>query len=154
MYISQDPIGLKSRETNFYSYVQNSTLSIDPFGLSELVYQLVENGKVVYYGITERTALERANEHKRSGKQFSHMEVIAENLTHDQARSLEGALIRDRLEDRIGDYADTDSVEEKLRKSGLQNKNRGRVVDRWNPKNPLKDVPRLEKPRKVVPTCK
>ncbi|MCB2377401.1 DUF6531 domain-containing protein [Hymenobacter sp. BT635] len=150
-YISQDPIRLKGGMA-LYSYAHDPLSWLDPLGLAELVYQLVKDGKVVYYGITERTALERANEHVLAGKDFSHMEVLAEDLTHDQARSLEGGLIRKRLAERIDDYDIDDSIETKLQKSGLLNKNRGREIDRWNPTNPLKDVPRLETPTRVVPT--
>ncbi len=32
-YISQDPIGLAGSNPNFYAYVKNSTVRIDPFGL-------------------------------------------------------------------------------------------------------------------------
>lgn len=153
-YVSQDPIGLLGSKLNFYSYVKNVTNSFDSLGLLESVYQLVKDDKVVYYGITERDPLERANEHVRDGKAFDHMEVIAKDLTHDQARSLEGGLIRHRLEENAGKYKATDSIEEQLSKSGLLNKNRGREIGRWDPKNPLKDVPRLDAPEKVVPTCK
>ena len=154
MYISQDPAKLQGGLA-LYSYVKDLNAWVDIFGLAgELVYQLVKDNKVVYYGITERDALTRANEHIADGKDFDHMEVLADNLTHDQARSLEGGLIRQRLEERIGSYGKFDSIEEQLRKSGLLNKNRGRVEDRWNPTNPLKDVQQLEEKRKVIPSCK
>lgn len=153
-YISQDPIRLAGGKLGVYNYVKDLLTLIDLFGLSELVYQLVDsNGDVTYYGITERSALERANEHAHSGKNFDHMEVIAEDLTHDQARSLEGAKIRDRLSDRAGSYDIDDSIADQLDKSGLQNKNRGRVRDRWSSNNPIADVEQLDKPRKVVPTA-
>jgi hypothetical protein len=102
----------------------------------------------VYYGITERTALERGQEHITDGKPFSRMEVLAENLDHDQARTLEAQLIRKRLRDRISSYDPLDSIEEKLRKSGLLNKNRGRDIDVPGRKY-TGDIPRLSEPRNV-----
>lgn len=157
MYISQDPIRLNSGQANFYSYVVDINKFVDIFGLDELVYQLINSdGDVVYYGITNRTGLERANEHVGAGKEFSHMEVIADGLSHDDARSLEGALIRDRLADNVSLYKATDSVETKLEKSGLLNKNRGRVQSRWVHVDPIDDVDMLDNPRRVDPTrvCK
>ncbi|SFF06486.1 RHS repeat-associated core domain-containing protein [Chitinophaga sp. CF118] len=154
IYINQDPIRLHGGH-RLYAYVHDPNIWLDIFGLAESVYQLIDkDGNTVYYGITDRTPLERANEHVRDGKEFVHMEVLAEDLTHDQARSLEGGLIRQRLRERIDDYNPTDSIEEKLERSGLLNKNRGREIERWNPKNPLSDVPKLEEPRKVIPTAK
>ena len=147
-YINQDPISLIGN-FNLYKYCINPINWFDPVGLDELVYQLLDkDGNVIYYGITERTALERGNEHIDNGKKFAKMEVIAEGLTHDQARSLEGALIRQRLDERVGDYSAFDSVEDQLRKSGLLNKNRGRVEERWI-KDPLKRVPQLDEPEGV-----
>ena len=85
-YISQDPIGLEGRLLNFYGYVKDPNSWVDIFGLSgEIVYQLVNDGKVVYYGITNRTALERMAEHGKT-KVFDNMEVLADGLTHDQTR--------------------------------------------------------------------
>ncbi|MBO0933306.1 GIY-YIG nuclease family protein [Fibrella sp. HMF5036] len=154
MYISQDPIKLAGGSA-MYRYAHDSNRCIDPLGLAESVYQLVDsNGKVIYYGITDRKPQARVNEHRKAGKQFDHMEVIAENLTHDQARSLEGGLIRNRLAERIGDYGIDDSIETKLQKSGLLNKNRGREIGRWNPTDPLTDVPRLKKTKILRPNCK
>lgn len=148
-YINQDPISLVGN-FNLYKYCRNPLNWIDPWGLDELVYQLLDkDGNVIYYGITERTALERGNEHIDNGKKFAKMEVLAEGLTHDQARSLEGALIRQRLAERVDDYSEFDSIEDQLRKSGLLNKNRGRDIDRWKPKNPLANVPQLDEPEEV-----
>ncbi len=118
----------------------------------ELVYQLVGKNGVSYYGITSRDALTRMNEHIANGKVFDRMEVLAENLTHDQARSLEGALIRKRLDERLSalDKA-TLSVKEQLEKAGLDNKNRGRVKERWVSDNPLEDLKDKmhKKPKKI-----
>lgn len=81
------------------------------------------------------------------------MEIIAENLTHDQARSIEGALIRKRLRENIGNFNIDDSILEKLKKSGLLNKNRGRVK-RWISENPLNDLKdkMFDEPKKI--NCK
>ena len=152
MYITQDPITVRGGN-RFYAYVKDTNFLLDVYALAESVYQLVDSdGNVVYYGITDRPPLERANEHVRDGKDFAHMEVLADDLTHDQARSLEGGLIRERLADNVDKYLDTDSVEDKLSKSGLLNKNRGRVEERWISKDPVGDVPQLKDKKKIVPT--
>ena len=97
IYISSDPIGLAGG-FNTYAYVKDTNTWVDVLGLSgELVYQLIRDNKVVYYGITSRTALERMAEHGKT-KVFDNMEILADGLTHDQARSIEGALIRQRFE--------------------------------------------------------
>ena len=126
-YISPDPIGLLGG-LHPQAYVHNPMGWVDPLGLEklELVYQLVDkNGQVVYYGITNRTALIRANEHVAS-KTFYKIQVIAENLSHDEARTIEGYLIRKHLAQNSGKYDATDYIKEKLEKSGLKNENRGR----------------------------
>ncbi len=61
--MSQDPIGLFGGNA-LYAYVHDSNSWVDIFGLSELVYQLLnDKGEVIYYGITERTALARGQEY-------------------------------------------------------------------------------------------
>ena len=144
MYLSQDPIGLAGGD-KLYGYVHDPNSWVDIFGLSELVYQLLDSkGNVVYYGITSRTASERLSEHLsdpfKQGK-FTKMEVLAEGLSHDQARSIEGALIRKRMDERLTlkDRRNL-SIEEQLKKSDLLNKNRGRVKERWTSDNPLDDM--------------
>ncbi len=161
-YISQDPISILGG-LNLYSYVFDTNGWVDVFGLSgEIVYQLIRDNKVVYYGITSRTALERMVEHGKT-KVFDNMEILADGLTHDQARSMEGALIRQRLEERLSaiDRANL-SVREQLEKAGLDNKNRGRIDDRWTVDGKTKSVNPLEdlkdkmynKPKKVNVGCK
>ena len=87
--MSQDPIGLAGNNPNFYAYTHNSNWWADVFGLSELVYQLLnDKGEVIYYGITERSALTRGQEHINGTKttlpkDFASMEILAENLDHD-----------------------------------------------------------------------
>ena len=79
------------------------------------------------------------------------MEVLAEGLSHDQARSIEGALIRKRLRENVNNFSATDSIEKQLEKSGLLNKNRGRVKERWTSDNPLEEFKDKmhKKPKKV-----
>jgi hypothetical protein len=66
------------------------------------------------------------------------MEVLAEGLDHEQARSIEGALIRKRVDEKLT-LKDrmTLSIEVLLEKAELLNKNRGRVKERWTSNNPL-----------------
>lgn len=89
--------------------------------------------------ITSRTALERMAEHGKT-KVFDNMEILADGLTHDQARSIEGALIRQRLKERADDWSDFDSIKARLDKSGLDNRNRGRIKEHWTSENPLDDL--------------
>ena len=125
MYISSDPIGLSGNNPTLYGYVSDVNTWLDIWGLSELIYQLIDkSGNVVYYGITSREAVTRLAEHIYSGKEISYMEILAENLTHDEARSIEGALIRRRVAQRLSSNQIRDlSVEEQLRAAGLLNKN-------------------------------
>ena len=155
IYISSDPIGLVGG-FNTYAYVKDTNTWVDVLGLSgELVYQLIRDNKVVYYGITSRTALERMAEHGKT-KVFDNMEILADGLTHDQARSIEGALIRQRLKERADDWSDFDSIKARLDKSGLDNRNRGRIKERWTSENPLDDLRDkiYKKPKKVKVGCK
>ena len=154
MFTTRDPIGLMGGN-NVFQYAPNPTGWIDPFGLSaESVYRLLDSsGKTIYYGITERLPSVRGAEHIDSGKIFSKMEVLAEGLTHDQARTIEGALIRNKISPSdIGE-----SVETQLKNAGLLNKNRGRVTSRWISNNPLEELRDkfLPKPRNVdIPKSK
>ena len=142
MYISSDPIGLAGGNPTLYGYVSDVNTWLDIWGLSELVYQLIDkSGNVVYYGITSRETVTRLAEHIYSGKEISYMDILAENLTHDEARSIEGALIRRRVAQRLSSNQIRDlSVEEQLRAAGLLNKNRGRDPNRWTSPTPLKDL--------------
>jgi len=148
MFISRDPIGLLGGN-NVFQYAPNPIHWIDPWGLAnESVYRLLDsNGNTIYYGITDRSPSARGNEHINDGKVFSKMEVLAEGLSHDEARTIEGVLIRNRI-----NPADLGKpVEVQLKNSGLINKNRGRVETRWISDNPLEDLKHrfLEKPKNV-----
>jgi RHS repeat-associated protein len=149
VYLSKDPIGLQGG-MQLYGYVKDVNSGIDILGLSESVYQLVKDGKVVYYGITSRDAVERMAEHARI-KDFDSMEILAEGLSHDQARSIEGALIRQRMAENVDKFSATDSIEKQLEKSGLLNKNRGRTKEGWTSDNPLDEFADKmhKKPKKV-----
>ena len=156
LYLSQDPIRLMGNNPNFYSYVSNPNSQFDPFGLSgELVYQLIGKDGINYYGITSREALDRMKEHIADGKVFDRMEVLADNLSHDEARSIEGALIRKRMDERLTlmDRMNL-SIEEQLEKSGLINKNRGRVKERWLSDNPLDDLAGKMHKKPIEVKCK
>ena len=148
MFISRDPIELLGG-FNVFAYAPNPVMWIDPWGLAnESVYRLLDsNGNTIYYGITDRSPSARGNEHINDGKVFSKMEVLAEGLSHDEARTIEGALIRNRI-----NPADLGKpVEVQLKNSGLINKNRGRVETRWISDNPLEDLKHLflDKPKNV-----
>ena len=148
MFISRDPIELMGG-FNVFAYAPNPIHWIDPWGLAnESVYRLLDsNGNTIYYGITDRSPPARGNEHINDGKVFSKMEVLAEGLSHDEARTIEGVLIRNRI-----NPADLGKpVEVQLKNSGLINKNRGRVETRWISDNPLEDLKHrfLEKPKNV-----
>ena len=156
-YTQQDPIGLAGGNPTLYAYVNNPHWAIDPFGLDEFVYQLVnKDGAVVYYGITGRDASVRLSEHHREKDPNLKMQILTVGLTHDEARSIEGNLIRNRLLERITDYSVTDSIETQLSKSGLYNKNRGREKERWTSQNPLNEHrdKMLDKPIDVQSKCK
>ena len=153
MFTTRDPIGLMGG-VNTFQYAPNPTGWVDPFGLSESVYRLVDDGgKTIYYGITGRDEYTRQLEHINNGKLFAKMEVIAKGLSHDEARSLEGALIRSRIPSNLQDL----SVEKQLEGAGLINKNRGRVPSRWISKDPINDLEHklLKEPEEVArPKCK
>ena len=107
----------------------------------KIVWLLNEQDEVVYYGITSRTAEKRFAEHlanlEKRGK-IARIEILAENLTHDEARSIEGALIRRRITQRLtNEQIRKLSVEEQLKEAGLINKNRGRDPNRWISATPL-----------------
>lgn len=102
-FISPDPIGLIGG-LNSYLYGPNAINFSDPLGLfcnktkRNSVYVLTKNGKIVYVGITERSAHTRMGEHKRGTvkipkKDFDQMTVVATDLTRRQARNIEGSAL-------------------------------------------------------------
>jgi RHS repeat-associated protein len=102
-FISPDPIGLIGG-MNSYLYGPNAINFSDPLGLfcdktkRNSVYVLKKDGKIVYVGITERSAHTRMAEHKRGTdkipkKDFDQMTVIATDLTRRGARNIEGSAL-------------------------------------------------------------
>jgi hypothetical protein len=92
-----------------------------------------EAGKINYIGITEDLEV-RAGQHRLDpSKTGETMKPITDALTHDQARTIEGMLIRQRLQEARskGLITGREPIEEQLQKAGLLNKNRGRDVSRW-----------------------
>ena len=129
-YISEDPIGLASGVLAFYSYVQNPLVWGDIWGL-DWVYQIVGKDNIVkYYGITERDPAVRMAEHIQSGKlqPGERMQIVAKDVNHDQARTIEAQLIRERIAE--SGATNNLSVKEKLEYAGLRNKNRGRDIEK------------------------
>ncbi len=102
-----------------------------PSASNKYVYDLKKGEKVVYRGITDNPQ-RRLREH--SGvKDFDTMEVKTDALKHDQAVTIEAMQLRKdlaiaRAKGQITGY---ESIEEQLRKAGLQNKNRGRIEENW-----------------------
>jgi hypothetical protein len=100
----------------------------------EFVYvHLDEVGEVNYIGITNDLN-RRAGSHRLDpDKTGVSMGAITGKLTHDQARTLEGMLIRQRLSEAQakGLISGFEPIAEQLGKAGLLNKNRGRDASRW-----------------------
>ena len=97
----------------------------------EFIYRLLDDqGEVVYYGIAKGmdNLIARLRFHN-SEKVFSSMQVIGRNLSHDAARTLEGALIR-RAITRSG-VDESLPIVRQLEEAGLINMNRGRLYERW-----------------------
>ena len=150
-YISQDPIGLAGGNPTIYGYVFDPNIQIDPFGL-DYVYQIVDsNGNVKYYGITERDPVIRGNEHIDSGnlKPGEKMQIIAKDVNHDQARTIEATKIREKL--RNSNVDRTKSIYDQLKDTGLRNKNRGRDIDKrpFDPNTMGGEFSLLDKPEDV-----
>jgi predicted GIY-YIG superfamily endonuclease len=81
-------------------------------------------GKVNYIGISDDPP-RRAGEHRLDPEKTGEtMETITDPLTHDQARTIEGKLIRERLREAKakGLIDGTEPIEEQLRKADLLNK--------------------------------
>ena len=129
-FVNQDPIGLEGGE-NLYIFSTNIQIWIDPLGLkNEVVYALVKNGQIVYYGITDDPQ-RRLREHSRRkcndpDFNFDEMQQLTSMAPHDHARNIEGALIRAAIGSATGS-----NIENTLKNAGMLNKNRGREKNRW-----------------------
>jgi hypothetical protein len=75
LYLSKNRKDLKGNNPNPYAYVYDSNSQFDLFGL-DIFYQLFNNGKMVYEGITERDVQERLTEHARDGKIFDEAKYL------------------------------------------------------------------------------
>jgi RHS repeat-associated protein len=99
LYLSQDPIKLEGNNPNFYAYVHDSNVWIDPFGLDPLgtsgysVYALYENGSSTpyYIGITKQDIDTRMSQHIESGRYKGTHEILKNNVAIEQARGWEQA---------------------------------------------------------------
>ena len=105
-FLTTDPIGFAG-QWNLFQYAPNAVGFADPYGLTcgntgcpnFAVYALVDNvGTVNYVGITMQDPQVRCNQHNYTGKNFDHMEIVANvgtapngGLTRQEARSLEGS---------------------------------------------------------------
>ena len=85
---------------------------------------------VKYYGITERDPAVRMAEHIQSGKlqPGERMQIVAKDVNHDQARTIEATLIRGHIAE--SGATNNLSVKEQLEYAGLRNKNRGRDIEK------------------------
>ncbi len=152
MYISQDPIGLAGGITNIYAYVDDTNSWVDIWGL-DYVYQIIvkATGEVKYYGITERDPRIRGNEHidKENLLEGEIMQIIAKDVNHDQARTIEAIKIREAIVSANAQHLST--VEEQLNKAGLRNRNRGRDIEKrpFNPETMGGNYSLLDKPEEV-----
>ncbi|MDR7211794.1 DUF6531 domain-containing protein [Flavobacterium piscis] len=90
MYLSKDRKDLKGNNPNPYAYVFDSNSQFDLFGL-DIFYQLFNNGKMVYEGITERDVQERLTEHARDGKNFNEVKYLDDLDGRVGSRDVEGS---------------------------------------------------------------
>ncbi|MFG0286735.1 MAG: polymorphic toxin-type HINT domain-containing protein [Rhodopirellula sp. JB044] len=97
---------------------------------TERVYALYKDGVPVYFGLSSDVT-RRVKEHAKD-KVFDYMQELTEPLEHGAARTLEGGLIRDKLETMItGSEGYSGGIAAALEAVGLQNRNRGRVAENW-----------------------
>ena len=136
--MSADPLGV-SGGFNFFGFNGLPTVTVDPLGLAcpkkECVYVHEDkDGNVIYVGITDDFK-RRAGEHRRdAAKTGLKMRQLTDYEDHGIARTIEGKLIRQKIEQaKLDDPAfdSSASVEKQLSQAGLQNKNRGRVEDNY-----------------------
>jgi RHS repeat-associated protein len=104
-WLSADPLGIIGGR-NLHAFNGGPTTETDPLGLTcvkdtnggkgYIVYHILENGKVVYVGITEADRFEdRQKEHQRSGRLQPGMEMERADkaATYGEARGFEQAHI-------------------------------------------------------------
>ena len=82
-YISQDPIGLHSRELGFYNYVEDTNKWVDRLGLAKGgVYALVDEDGVVKRTGRTKDLKKRKADHKND-KDLKHLEFVELYKTDD-----------------------------------------------------------------------
>lgn len=94
-------------------------------GGDEVVYVHLKDGKVNYIGITKQADVRAAQHALNAAKTGEQMVVVTNGLNHNAARTVEAALIRQRIRQAGSQGADT--VIDQLKGAGLLNKNRGRL---------------------------
>lgn len=91
MFISQDPIGLRGSNPNFYAYTKDNNAWVDPFGLDTFYQLFNDSGDLVYEGITERGVQDRLIEHAADGKDFSSVKYVDDLDNRVPSRNMEGS---------------------------------------------------------------
>jgi RHS repeat-associated protein len=92
MYLSQDPIGLEGSNFNLYGFVFDTNSQVDIFGL-DFFYQLMQDGKVVYNGITKNQVIDRIADHLNDpNKNFNEFRFV-EVKDRIASRDLEGSAL-------------------------------------------------------------
>ena len=99
-YTQQDPIGLAGGNPTLYAYVRDPNSWVDPWGLWTY-YELIQNAKVIYHGITDRAIQTRLIEHARGYgnslpkvfDQVRHIDVGGGQAGRVAARNLEGSAL-------------------------------------------------------------
>ena len=97
IYTQRDPIGIAGGNPTVYGYVRNTCIQFDLLGLLWSYYELINNGKVIYRGITERFD-DRIIEHARgygntTQKTFDQVRHIDDLGSRVDARNLEGSAL-------------------------------------------------------------
>jgi RHS repeat-associated protein len=92
MYISQDPIGLLGSNSNLYGFVFDTNSQVDTFGL-DFFYQLMQDGKIVYNGITKNPIQDRTGDHLRDPKKSFNEFRFIEVEDRIASRNLEGSAL-------------------------------------------------------------
>lgn len=132
-WLSGDPLGIYGGP-NLFGFCGLPTLNADPLGLAceEVVYvHKDKEGNIVYIGITNDPKRRAAEHRADASKTGETMHVVTGKLSHDDARTIEARMIRDRLQraEDAGTITGREDVAVQLQNAGLQNKNRGRDPD-------------------------